>query len=427
MLDYPLETILLPMGAKEIKDEVKMDALWEDDDYIAEVKYDGSRYVSVGGRMFSRRVSDVTHFPVEKTGNVPHIVDILNKYPLLILDGETYYEGMNSNDVTSIMGASSDKARWRQGFGEFEAPFLVGSKGRWRMDESQEWVEVAKKEVAELAIAEIRAPLKYVMFDILRDFDGTWLTDLPHWSRRSKLLKAYAKICMDLGVAALPNIELSRIEPQDKLGFYNKIIAEGGEGVILKNINGLYFTGAKPMWNWIKVKKHITVDVVIMGFKPATKEYEPLRDGLLATHPYWELQRFDYDNDMEQVLVGEPFKYNGILSNPAPQIKYTPVTKFYFHDWIGAVTFGQLDPSNTVTMCERNGENCQEYPQLKELGYFSGINEELRKDMSENPLKYIGECVEIGAMEQTKDGFYRHPQFSRLRPDKNSNECIIGG
>jgi ATP-dependent DNA ligase len=54
------------------------------------------------------------------------------------------------------------------------------------------------------------------------------------------------------------------------------------------------------------------------------------------------------------------------------------------------------------------------------------MKEELRKDISENPTKYQGECMEISAMERTKDGFFRHPQFLQMRDDKNQKDCIIG-
>ncbi|MCY8087235.1 hypothetical protein OZL46_14080 [Bacillus sonorensis] len=63
-----------------------MDELWESDEYAADEKYDGSHYISVGGRFFSRRESIKDGLPVEKTGNVPHLNEILKKYPLLILD-----------------------------------------------------------------------------------------------------------------------------------------------------------------------------------------------------------------------------------------------------------------------------------------------------------------------------------------------------
>lgn len=395
MSNYPLEKILLPMGAKEVKDEKKMEKLWDDPNYVAEEKYDGSRYLSVGGRFFSRRISDVTGFPVEKTAQVPHLASVLEKYPNLILDGEVYYDGMTSNEVTSIMGSLPERA---------------------------------------IALQEERGKLKYVVFDILRDVDGKWLLDLP-WKERRKKLEEFHQNLVYVREDNAANIEISTVVSEDKREFYNLIMARGGEGVILKNINGKYVPEKKPAWNWVKVKKHITDDVVIMGFKPPVREYEGKE---LESWQYWENLDKDFTGEIVEVVSNADVKRvvnsdgdeitihvpatvihgldaDGIVRyvrmyGEKPGDGFEPVTKFYFYNWIGAVTFGKYDKDGN----------------LVELGYCSGLTDELRKDMSDNPDKYIGDCMEIKAMERTKDGFYRHPQFSRLRPDKNPSECVIG-
>jgi len=376
MSNYPLNEILLPMGAKEVKDEAKMENLWNSTEYIAEEKLDGARYLSIGGRFFSRRISDVTGIPVEKTAQVPHLASVLEKYPNLILDGEVYYEGMTSNEVTSIMGSLPERA---------------------------------------VALQEERGKLKYVAFDILRDFDGNWLIDLPWTKRRAALIKTIEQIHLDSAHDRNANgayIELSTVQYDNKREFYNLIVERGGEGVILKNINGKYVPEKKPAWNWVKVKKHITDDVVIMGFKPPVREYEGKE---LDTWEYWE---FDETGDKYTRSQLIDFIYNSIHNGEQydPEFFqshletfYTPITKFYFNDWIGAVKFGKYDKDGN----------------LVELGECSGLTDELRKDMSENPDKYIGQAIEIGAMERTKDGFYRHPQFIRMRPDKNPSECVL--
>lgn len=359
MADYPLDKILLPMGAKEVKDEKKMETLWDNPAYIAEEKFDGVRMLSIGGRFFSRRISDIDGIPVEKTAQVPHLASVLEKYPNLILDGEVYYEGMTSNEVTSIMGSLPERA---------------------------------------VALQEERGKLKYVAFDILRDFDGNWLIDLPWTKRRAALIKTIEQIHLDSAHDRNANgayIELSTVQYDNKREFYNLIMERGGEGVILKNINGKYIPEKKPAWNWVKVKKHITDDVVIIGFKPPVREYEGKE---LDTWKYWE----HVDEGGSQLV------YDPTLEEFA-HYDLTPVTKFYFNDWIGAVKFGKYDKDGN----------------LVELGECSGLTDELRKDMSENPDKYIGQAIEIGAMERTKDGFYRHPQFIRMRPDKNPSECVL--
>lgn len=406
MRDYPLDEIVLPMGGTTVKDHDKMEELWESDEYVAEEKYDGARYLSVGGRFFSRRVSVVDKLPVEKTENVPHLNEVLKNYPLLILDGEVYIEGAKSNDVVSIMGANMEKALWRQGFGEYVPPTLVGGKGKWRLNVNEEWVEVPKKEVVELtAKGDTLIPVDYVVYDILRDIDGNWLLDRPWIDRRGILEETMETIFADIQNAE-DNITLSQYVLTNKKEFNAAIMRRGGEGTMLKHIHGTYHPDKKPRWNWIKVKQEITSDVIITGFKPAKRDYVPERPELLDTWNFWEKDgvKFLYSDTPE--YVSTPLNE---LSAVLQSNGYDPVTKFYYYGWIGAVEFSQYD---------HKGE-------LKQVGYCSGLNEEMRKDMTENPDKFLNECMEISAMERTKDGYFRHPQFLCMRPDKPAKDCII--
>ncbi|KZR57894.1 RNA ligase family protein [Pseudobacillus badius] len=386
---YPLDDILLPMGGTTVKDANKMEQLWESPEYIAEEKYDGSRYWSIGGRFFSRRVSVVDKLPVEKTDNIPHLHNYLKHYPKLILDGEIYIEGATSNEVTSIMGAKPEKAITRQ---------------------------------------EKRGLLNYVVFDILRDFEGTLLVDKP-WKERRKILEEVMEVIFKDRPSADVHITLSNYVLEDKRTFCADIMARGGEGVMLKNINGLYYPGKKPRWNWVKVKQELTDDVVIMGYKPPVRLYTGKE---LETWQYWEHLDKEFDGEIVTITGSDSQKYgldkNGIVryvricgERPIhtiqvdegidiPHPDFEPVTKFHFYDWIGAVTFGKYD----------------ENKELVELGDCSGITEALRADMSLRPNAYIGQVMEISAMQRTNDGYYRHPQFKRLRDDKNATDCKLG-
>lgn len=354
--NYPLDEILLPMGATTVKDEKKMEELWDSEDYIAEEKFDGSRYLSIGGRFFSRRVSVVDHLPVEKTENVPHLYTALSFNSNLILDGEVYLPNQTSNEVTSIMGSLPERA---------------------------------------LKIQEGKGYLYYVVYDILRDLEGNWLLDEP-WKERRKVLE---EVFTNSPLSSSPYIQLAQVIKHNKREFYGEIMRRGGEGVMLKNINGLYVPDKRPRWNWIKVKKEITADVVITGFKPAKREYEGKE---LKTWQYWE----SYSGD-KLILNGLEESKQFIEEYGEP---VQPVTKYYWHGWIGSIEFSQYN---------NKGE-------LVPMGECSGISEELRKDMSENPEKYIGQVMEISAMQRTKDGYFRHPQFLRLRDDKNPKDCLIG-
>lgn len=357
--DYPLDQILIPMGGTTVKDLGKMDEIWESTDYAADEKYDGSRYLSVGGRFFSRRVSVKDGLPVEKTTNVPHLNRILKNYPLLILDGEVYVEKGNSSDVVSIMGANPEKAIERQ---------------------------------------EERGYVSYVIYDILRDVDGNWLTDQP-WIDRRGILEEQMELILEDNASASTHLSLSNYTITDKKGFYEKIVQRGGEGVMLKKIDGLYKPGKKPRWNWIKAKQEITADVVISGFKPPVEEYTGEE---LESWRYWQ----DLHSDEKLILDGKAKALEHIAENGG---ELRPITKYFYMGWIGAVEFSQYDGQGV----------------LKQVGFCSGIKEDLREDMTNHPDKYIGECMEISAMERTKDGYFRHPQFKRMRPDKNPEECTV--
>ncbi len=78
-----------------------------------------------------------------------------------------------------------------------------------------------------------------------------------------------------------------------------------------------------------------------------------------------------------------------------------------YNKWIGAVRFGQYVNDKLV-----------------ELGQASGMTGTIRKDMSDNPDRYIGKVVSIKGMERLKSGAIRHPQFVGMRSDKKQKDCI---
>ncbi|MBT9167361.1 MAG: DNA ligase [Syntrophomonadaceae bacterium] len=155
--------------------------------------------------------------------------------------------------------------------------------------------------------------------------------------------------------------------------FLEQILSNGGEGIVLKDVNGLYYPGKRPTGNWIKIKIELDDDVIITGFEPATRIYT---GGDRANWLYWE----------------------GV----------EPVTKYHALGWIGAIKFGKYKDGKIV-----------------ELGRCSGMDETLREQMSKTPSAFIGQVITITAMEQTADGFYRHPRFTKFHSDKNPHECTI--
>ena len=84
-----------------------------------------------------------------------------------------------------------------------------------------------------------------------------------------------------------------------------------------------------------------------------------------------------------------------------------PVTKFYAKGWIGSVVLGAYVDGKLTRICTA-----------------SGVNESLRKDMTDNPDKYIGKVARVEFMERTADGYPRHPNLKNMHEGKRPDECI---
>lgn len=354
MSRYPLEEVLLPMGATHIKDESRLEKIMESKEYITEEKYDGSRYICIGGRFFSRKLSTKDKLPVEKTDNVPHLVEVFKRFPKLVIDGEIYSKNGKSNDVVSIMGSLPERA---------------------------------------ISLQLERGLLDYVVFDVLFDVDGNDMRNKPLYERKQYLTCFMKHILSDTTDSRTYHVKLASVYRTDAKNVLKDILGNGGEGIILKNLNSKYVCGKKPVGSWVKIKQSITSDVVITGFINPVKEY---------TGKDWKLHKYWYKdgNFLETHIFQKQLKETG----------YEPITRFFYYDFIGAIEFSQYDSEGN----------------LVKVGQCSGMDDATRKELSINKDKYLGTCIEISAMERTKDMMFRHPQFLRLRPDKNPEECVIG-
>jgi ATP-dependent DNA ligase len=215
--------------------------------------------------------------------------------------------------------------------------------------------------------------IHYTLFDMLRTPKGTWLIKEPYKNRRKLLEYFYNNFIK--GTPMEQYIHITDINYDDKTNFKDAILARGGEGIVLKKLTSLYVMGKKPMWQWMKIKQADETDFIILGFDPPTKEYSGTDfDGW----PYWKDQ-------------------NGVM---------IPVSKYYYNNWIGAIQFGAYV----------NGE-------LRQICTASGMDEEVRKDMSEHPEKYVNRVARVGFMEKTEANIPRHPKFIELHPDKEPKEC----
>lgn len=205
--------------------------------YAVEEKYDGYSYLNSCGRFFSKRVSqakDSYGKPIEKTGHIPHLASILKLvYEACGADlhGEIYKPGGISDDVTRILGCTEDEALRRQ-------------------------KDLAPNDM-----------LHYMLIDI-RAINGHQITGEPHRLRRAILKWVYEKYIKPLDPFGY--IKLTEELDGDPIYEFRRIVTNGGEGIIIKTEHGTYTPGKKPVNNWIKVKKKITHDVVMMGFNEGT-------------------------------------------------------------------------------------------------------------------------------------------------------------
>jgi ATP-dependent DNA ligase len=142
---------------------------------------------------------------------------------------------------------------------------------------------------------------------------------------------------------------------------YDKIVERGGEGIIFKRKDHLY--GDKT--GWVKVKKTLTADVVILGFVSAKE-----------------------------------------MSKKKGDDKPT-MTKYAKEGLIGAIICSQLAKDGWV-----------------EVATISGITDALRRDMTKNPGRYEHRVVEIEHNGREPSGRFRHPRFNRFREDKQPLECV---
>ena len=313
--------VIEPARAIHIK-HIDFNNLWIDtfyinDNYIAENKEDGSRYMlylDEHPKLLSRHISAVTGKFVDKTLHCPHLtqVKVPREYWGTILDGELVNPNVQKSDATvSIIGCTPDEAVNRQ--------------------KTSGW-------------------LKYKVWDMPK-YCGTDIRNQSLRIRKQKLEELAGKI--DVPIIVQPHVSAVHAKK-----YYETIISNGGEGIVLKDLNATYGNG------WFKVKKYVTYDVVILGYKAPNKTST---------------------------------KSDGTKS----------VTAYYQKGLIGSIRFGLYKGGKLV-----------------ELGTCSGMDLQTRELITNNQQSYIGQVIEIRCQERTKSGAFRSARFIKIRQDKSAVQCI---
>jgi ATP-dependent DNA ligase len=260
------------MNAQGVKDDDHLDLLLQSQNYIAQLKLEGMRAVvhitDSGLRVFSRSagVNDLTR-PLEKTSSLPHLASLV--FPELVgtvLDCEILAPGKDSAELAGL---------------------------------------VHRKEVDS-----DNTNVKLFVFDIL-SVCGKKITDRPLRHRLSELLQISHKLQSE-HIAILPY----STTPIQKRKLYDKVIASGGEGIMLKRLDAPYIEGARPTNTWFKAKKSATYDCVVIGFSTGKGKYNTqigaVRFGQYVNGKLIELGQASGMNDsIRQDMTFNPSKYLG--------------------------------------------------------------------------------------------------------------------
>src|SRR6266550_369361 len=210
--------------AMKAKTAENLDDYVENPAWVAEEKYDGTRYLAyVRGddvRIISRR-------GVDKTDRLPQLY--------------AQFIGLARTDSRIARGAIFDGEVIADG-GFLQTMSLVGSLGSRGIHKTVGY--------------------KYMVFDILM-IDGMSIGHNPMIKRRQLLQKLLTPPTL--------NIMITPQFPMSYAGL-DEIWGRGGEGVMIKNLHAQYEPGKRSRW-WLKVKAVETADGAIMGFNPEEGKY----------------------------------------------------------------------------------------------------------------------------------------------------------
>ncbi len=143
------------------------------------------------------------------------------------------------------------------------------------------------KEITEISE---KIKLKLFLFDILY-YQGKQLIDAPYEQRREKLVGEFGR----------ENVVPALLTKNDKKAeeFFLNCVKEGHEGVMAKNPKSIYEPGKRGK-NWLKLKKTLTLDLVIVGAQWGYgRRRKWLSDYFLAV---WNESKTDL------LIVGKTFK-----------------------------------------------------------------------------------------------------------------------
>lgn len=239
-------------------------------------------------------------------------------------------------------------------------------------------------------------PVYYYIFDVLM-YEGKDLTQTPMEERIKYLKPAAEKINSPLVNYA----HYFEVKPETFYGYLQDIFSKGGEGVVLYKRSMLPCQGRTSAWETIKVKRELEIeaDCFIAGTLPPQEEYTGKE---LPTWQYWE------DMRTKEKVEGSFYSdyYRG-----AP---YRPITKSFFHGWVGSIRCGVFNDKHEII----------------ELCRCSNLTEELMEELKNNFDNYYMKVIKVDGMSLSyrEGSIYpsiRHPKIVDFRDDMDAEDCTM--
>ena len=369
---YPGSYQIDPMRYATKPSQTVIEQAWSSGEWLAQEKKDGSFYqlekTDAGDvYMFGRTVSKKTGEYTEKSDNFPHIKTWAEEYLPngTILIGEIYIPGGKSNDVTKISGCLPANAYKRQ----FES-------------------------------SEYGGPVHYYIFDCIR-YEKINYIEAPTIVRYNQLYN------LEEALSYSEYVEVAKNYYDNFEQHLKDIFATGGEGMVFKKKDCPYRVGKRTTTSQMfKYKEHLdSIDLICMELLDPIKEYTGKE---LDSWRYWESSKYPPGENHADMCginvsdIAEEYKNN-------PNCGYYPVTKPYYYGWKNAMRLGAYKGACLVEVCR----------------VASGLTDEIREDMANNPENYLDKVIEIECMSiNKKDGTVRHPVFKRVREDKGFQDCL---
>lgn len=325
-------------------------------DYIGALKVDGyyQRLIKDedGNCFMIARSRNVNGEVVNKIEWVPQLQEWMAQLPngTCLLCECFLPNNEGSNKITSILGCLKDKALARQQ----------------------------------------KTPLHFYIFDVMAAFGRSYKD--TSFILRVKILETLSKDYPSPYIHFATYYEGEQLWEQ-----LQNYLAQGREGMVIMRKDAKVYEKRTPARVSIKIKKELkeTLDVVVMGANPPTRDYNGKE---ILGWRYWE-----------NTYTGE--KLEGTLYKDFCDGRpISPVTKAHFYNWAGSLVVGAMKDGKAVP-----------------IGNLSGLTEEVLANWRD----YVGKVAEITGMQIMETGGVRHPKFVQWRPDLTPHDTdwyrIFGG